>query len=203
MKKCKKCGAVQSDDRNTCIDCGTMLGHPMTEAEEEMVEDALDDKLDNMADKTEDFYVPVRDKIMGIICIIGIIAAVVLLALSISEYNRITSDIPEGVWVQQTEGAIVTMRGDDAPDYSYPTARTRALDSVQGYAFLGILSLIAACPMLFFPRFMWFLGTLKYRVFYNWDTTPSYFALVMRKAVTYLLFGVGAGSILYAYFLYF
>ena len=37
MKKCKKCGALQSDDRSVCLDCGSVLGRPMTEEEEENI----------------------------------------------------------------------------------------------------------------------------------------------------------------------
>ena len=44
MKKCKKCGALQSDDRSVCLDCGSVLGRPMTDAEEAAAEEALDDK---------------------------------------------------------------------------------------------------------------------------------------------------------------
>ena len=39
MKKCKNCGALQSDDKTTCLDCGTLLGRPMTEEEEEAAEE--------------------------------------------------------------------------------------------------------------------------------------------------------------------
>jgi len=67
---------------------------------------------------------------------------------------------------------------------------------------IALIAFIAAAPMLFFPRFMWMLDTLKYRMFYNWDTTPSHFALVGRKVVTYVVFVIGTGSILYGYWLY-
>ena len=73
MKKCKKCGALQSDEKTTCLDCGTLLGRPMTEEEEEAADELLDDRLDDLSERMQDFYVPLRDKIMGVISIIGII----------------------------------------------------------------------------------------------------------------------------------
>ena len=93
MKKCKKCGALQSDDRSVCLDCGTLLGRPMTEAEEAAEEDVLDDRLEAMAERTEDFYVPLRDKIMGIICIIGIVAAFVLMGIAGGEKAEPTEEL--------------------------------------------------------------------------------------------------------------
>lgn len=82
MKKCKKCGALQNDDRSVCLDCGSVLGRPMSESEEAAAEEALGDKLEAMAERTEDFFVPLRDKIMGVVCIIGIIAAFVLMGIA-------------------------------------------------------------------------------------------------------------------------
>ena len=203
MKKCKKCGALQSDGRSTCIDCGTALGRPLSEADEELAEALLNDKLDSMAERADDFYVPIRDKIMGVLCIIGIIAAIILINLCGMEKRQIENNIPDGVSVTQSGGAIITMSGGSAPDYVFPSARSNTLDQAQMFAIFSIVGFIGAGPMLFFPKFMWLLDTLKYRLFYNWDTTPSYFALVMRKAATYILFAIGTCSILYAYWLFF
>ena len=208
MKKCKKCGAVQNDDRTTCVDCGTLLGRPMTEEEEEMAEAALDDKLYAMSERTEDFYVPVRDKIMGVLCIVGVIAAILLLNFAGVEKAKLKNDVPSDVMVTYENGAFVTAYGTGtdgavlSPAFRFPSSRYRTLEEAQAYALISLISFIAAGPMLFFPRFMWFLDTLKYRIFYNWDTTPSYFAIVCRKIATYFLFVLGVGTILYAYWLY-
>lgn len=201
MKKCKKCGAVQNDDRTTCVDCGTLLGRPMTEEEEDIAEAELDDKLYAMSERTEDFYVPLRDKIMGVLCIIGAVAAILLLNFVGVEKAKIKADIPDNVMVY-SNGVYITMFSDGSPGFVYPTARSRTLDEAGSYAFIALISFIVSGPMLFFPRFMWLLDTLKYRLFYNWDTTPSYFAIVIRKAATYFLFVLGVGTILYAYWLY-
>lgn len=209
MKKCRKCGAVQNDDRTTCVDCGTVLGRPMSEEEEAIAEAALDDRLEGLAERTEDFYVPLRDKIIGVLCIIGAVAAILLLNFAGVEKARIKNDVPDNVMVEYGNGAFITSYGTTpdggavlSPAFRFPSSRYRTLDNAQAYALISLIAFIAAAPMLLFPRFMWMLDTLKYRMFYNWDTTPSHFALVGRKVVTYLVFVIGVGSILYGYWLY-
>jgi len=203
MKKCHNCGAVQGDDRTTCIDCDSALGRPISKAEEKRIDESIDDKLDSMAERTEDFYVPIYDKIMGVLCIIGIIAAIILINLCGIEEQQIENDIPEGVSVVQSSGSIIIMSDGNSSEYVFPSARSHTLDQAQMYAVLSIVGLIGAVPMLFFPKIMWLIHTLKYRLLYNWDTTPSYFALVIRKAATYILFAIGGGSVIFAYSLYF
>ncbi|MBE6598784.1 MAG: hypothetical protein E7638_05030 [Ruminococcaceae bacterium] len=202
MKKCKKCGALQNDDRTVCIDCGTLLGRPMTAEEEAAEEASIDSKLDDMAERTEDFYVPIRDKVMGILCILGIIAAFVLINLTGTAKDAIKDSIPDNVMVSTGNGAVVIM-SDGVGNYEYPSRRMGELNDAALFGLLGIITHLAACPMLLVPRFMWFLDTLKYRIFYEWDTTPSDFALFVRKAVTYMMFAVGIICIMYGYSLYF
>lgn len=202
MKKCKNCGALQNDDNSTCIDCGAVLGKSLSEAEAAEINESLDNKLDGMSDRTEDFYVPLRDKIMSVLSVIGIIAAIVLLVLVGRENDRINAEIPDGVIVDRGSG-FTTILTDGESDYTYPTALKRKLDSVGLSALISLICLFVALPMLTLPKFMWFIDTLRYRMFYNWDTTPSYFALVMRKAVTYISFAVGVIGVISGYWQFF
>ena len=202
MKKCKNCGALQNDDNSTCIDCGAVLGKSLSEAEAAEINESLDNKLDGMSDRTEDFYVPLRDKIMGVLSVIGIIAAIVLLVLVGRENDRINAEIPDGVIVDRGSG-FTTILSDGEVDYTYPSALKRKLDNVGMSALISLVCLIAAFPMLIVPKFMWFIDTLRYRMFYNWDTTPSYFALVVRKAFTYIFFAVGIIGVIYGYWQFF
>ena len=202
MKKCKQCGALQNDDNSTCIDCGAVLGKALSEAEAAEINESIDDKLDGMSERTEDFYVPLRDKIMGVLSVIGIIAAIVLLVLVGRENDRINAEIPDGVIVDRGSG-FTTILSDGEVDYTYPSALKRKLDNVGMSALISLVCLIAAFPMLIVPRFMWFIDTLRYRIFYNWDTTPSYFALVVRKAFTYIFFAVGIIGVIYGYWQFF
>lgn len=202
MKKCKNCGALQNDDNSTCIDCGAVLGKALSEAEAAEINESLDDKLNGMSDRTEDFYVPLRDKIMGVLSVIGIIAAIILLVLVGRENDRINAEIPDGVIVDRGSG-FTTILSDGEVDYKYPTALVNELRNIGTSALISLVCLIAAFPMLIVPKFMWFIDTLRYRMFYNWDTTPSYFALVMRKAFTYIFFAVGMIGVIYGYWQFF
>ena len=202
MKKCKNCGALQNDDNNTCIDCGTILGKPLSEKEAAEIDERLDDALEGMSERTEDFYVPRHDKIMGVLSAIGIIAVIILLVLVGRENARIDAEIPAGVIVDRGSG-FTTILSDGEVVYTYPSALKRRLDNVGMSAFNSLVCFVVALPMLIVPKFMWFIDTLRYRMFYNWDTTPSYFALVVRKAVTYLLFAVGMIGTIYGYWLFF
>lgn len=82
MKKCRKCGTVQDDSRSTCIDCGAVLPKPMTDEEEKAHEEALDDRLDGMAERTEDFYVPVWAKILGFVCVACFVGTILFLVFT-------------------------------------------------------------------------------------------------------------------------
>ena len=197
MKKCRKCGAVQSDDRTQCVDCGTLLGTPMTDAEEAHAEAALDDKLDQMADRTEDFHVSLRDKIFGALAILCIIAAVVLLNLAGVEKNK----IPEPLSPEQ-----IILNGNISSTEITASRRhaalRRTLDQSRTAALCTILVCTVAALLLLKPRLMWNLDTLKYRLFYNWDTQPTWFAVILRRAFAYIFLIGGVITVVYGYYLY-
>ena len=43
----------------------------MTEDEEYEVKASLEEKLDDLAEQSDDFYVPIKDRIIGVLCIVG------------------------------------------------------------------------------------------------------------------------------------
>lgn len=198
MKKCKHCGAIQDDKRHRCIDCGERLPKPLDKKEAAEISANIENTLDKMSDRTEDFYVPLRDKIMGAISVLGIIAAIVLLIFVRCESSKIEASIPEGVIVDRGNG-FTTIMSDGETEYEYPHAWKNRVDTAGTSGVISLVCFIFALPMLLIPKFMWFINTLKYRVFYGWDTSPSYFALVIRKIATYLLFACGVGCCLYGY----
>ena len=202
MKKCIKCGAIQNDSRHHCIDCGEKLGKPLSEDELSVIEDNIDKTLSNMSDRTEDFYVPLRDKIMGVISALGLIAAIILLVLVGRENAKIKASIPDGVIVDQGAG-FTTIVSDGGVDYQYPSADIERIDIAGTSALIALFCFAIAIPMLTVPKIMWFISTLRYRIFYNWDTTPSYFALLMGKVIAYILFAGGIIGILYGYWVFF
>ena len=57
MKKCKSCGALQKDERTTCIDCGGHLGAPLSDKELEAAESLLQEQLEKTTENTEEIQV--------------------------------------------------------------------------------------------------------------------------------------------------
>lgn len=211
MKKCRKCGAVQNDDRTTCVDCGAMLGRPMTEAEEAKAEAVLDDKLDGMAERAQDFYVSIPQKVMGILCILGVIAAVVMLNLVGVEKPKLEELVPEHIQIFRHDGGTTIAYGfdpvtgenyeEEIPQYYY--TRNRQLEKSAKAALLAGFFCAVAAPALLFPRFIWWLDTLKYRLWYDWEPSPPWFVVSGRKIVAYLIAVIGISGVIYSYFLYF
>jgi len=211
MKKCKKCGAIQSDERTVCLDCGTMLGRPMTESEEAQAEAALDDKLDGMAERAEDFYVSIPQKVMGILCILGVIAALVMLNLVSAEKVKLEELVPDHIQIFRHEGGTTTLLGfdpmtgenyeEDIPPYYY--SRRRELEKSAEAALLSGILCVAAVPLLLFPKFVWWFDTLKYRLWYDWEPSPTYFSEMVRKIAGFVFFSIGLIGVIYSYFLYF
>ncbi|HAN21230.1 MAG: hypothetical protein A2Y15_06675 [Clostridiales bacterium GWF2_36_10] len=73
MKKCKKCGIVQNDERTICIECGNFLGKPLSKEESKHYNEEITDKVNDLTERADDFYITSWDKIMGGLCFGGII----------------------------------------------------------------------------------------------------------------------------------
>lgn len=202
MKKCTRCGAIQNNSRHHCIDCGEKLGTPLSKAETVEIEERLGNTLNEMSDRTEDFFVPLRDKIMGAISVIGIIASIVILILAGQENTRIEASVPDGVIVDRGVG-FTTIISDGEIDYQYPSAYKERIDNAGANALVALFCFATAIPMLTIPKAMWFIATLRYRIFFKGDAAPSDFALSVGKAITYALFAIGIIEVIYGYCLFF
>ena len=82
MKICEKCGAVNSDSRTSCVDCGERLGAALTPIEEVKIEQSLDNKLEKLYNNDDPLYVSRFDKIVGGISLVGLAAGIILLIIS-------------------------------------------------------------------------------------------------------------------------
>ena len=211
MKKCKKCGAVQSDERTTCVDCGTVLGRPMDEAEEAQAEAALDDRLDGLAERAEDFYVSIPEKVMGILCIIAAVAAIVMLGLVSVESPKLEKLVPEHIqifhYVGGTSYAVgfdpVTGKAYEEEIPQYYFIRSTELEKAATAALCAVGLCAVAAPSLLVPKFIWWLDTLKYRLWYDWQPSPTWFMVSGRKIAAFVTAVGGLIGVIYSYFLYF
>ena len=184
---------IQSDDNTVCLDCSSPLGSPMEEDENRKAEETLKNQVDDIAEKSDEFYVPLRDKIMGYSCIFFIAIAILLIGLSYTQLGTL-----EEQRITQFDGIILP----DAFTLTIPTERMNQLSDAMGCGWITILTSFLACMGLMFPRLMWFLETWKYRVHYGWDTPASHFVMRSRKISAYILFGISIISLIYGWILF-
>ena len=55
MKICPKCRLAQNDSRQTCVDCGTILGSPVDEETAYQVEKARRESIADLEERSDDF----------------------------------------------------------------------------------------------------------------------------------------------------
>ena len=194
MKKCKHCGAVQSDDNMICMDCSSPLGSSMSEQENEAAESAIKEKVDAMAEHADEFYVSLRDKVMGYACIFFSVVALVLILLASHQYNKLEPDriTQMGEFILPDEVAI-----------TLPTKRMNQLSDAMTCGLITIITAVFSCLMLLLPRLMWLWDTWKYRAFHGWDTPPSRLAMLSRKISAYIAWAISVVSLIYGWILFF
>lgn len=194
MKKCKNCGMIQSDDNTVCLDCSSPLGSSMEEAENKKAEGELKKQVDDLVEGSDEFYVPLRDKVMGYACIFFSVVAIVLILLANHQYNKL-------------EPSRVTQMGEfilpDEVVITLPTQRMNQLRDAQTCGLITIITAVFSCLMLLLPRFMWLWDTWKYRAFHGWDTPPSRLAMLSRKISAYIAWAISVVSLIYGWILFF
>ena len=79
MKLCEKCGTPQKDENFRCVECNAILPKPLSDKEEEIIEDQISDYIDDAAERSDDFYVGTREKILIAADILGIIMSFVVM----------------------------------------------------------------------------------------------------------------------------
>ena len=195
MKKCKNCGMIQSNDNTVCLDCNSPLVSFLSEDENKQAEATLKKQVDNLADKTDEFYVSLRDRILGYTCFGFIVLALVLIGMAYHQYQQLT---PQEVSQITINDNTVTF----PIAFENPTPRMKQLRDIMDLGWLCILISAMTCPLLLAPRFVWWLRTWKYRFYHGWDTPPSYYDTVSRKIISYITFGLAALAQIYGWILF-
>jgi len=203
MKVCKKCGAVQNDDRSVCIDCGSVLGKSVSDEEEHNYNENLSEYIDDKSERTEDFYVSRSDKVIGILCIIIAVVCIFIMNTAGVRLKQIKSE-PLGYAVDDIS---ITIINSNLTMVSRPESVTKGielLENAQVSACIAFFTALATFPMFLFPRLIWTLDNLKYTLrFRNFDMEPSDFSLSMHKFMKYLGFAVVIIAFIYAlYYIY-
>ncbi len=198
MKKCQKCGAIQSDDRTLCVDCGGLLGKPMSAQEQAKAEETLSETVSGMAQRTEDFCVTTRARVLGIVSIAAAAALVFLFFHIMHTLDLLQSEIPDGVVLMEGGGAVTVIGSGENGDMEQARLSLMMQESLQAtlwWSILGLFCFILTALYLLVPKAMWYLSTVRYRLWFGEVPPPSGFALAVGKIITYACFAVGAFSL--------
>ena len=193
MKICGKCGAHQSDDRSTCLDCGAILGRPLSESEERELNEDISDTLTGMSERTEDFYVSPLDRVLGIAAIVLAVAMVILLNVYSVQKNNLKSDLPSGTVI--SGDMIITtdpVTGTVGMSNAHPNRLSmEQLDRAMTHCLIALVCLSFSALEFLVPKVLWFLDTLRFRLWFSSDPSPSDWYLITAKIFNYVIFFVG------------
>lgn len=199
MKKCDNCGAVQSDDRIFCLDCGERLGRPMSEAEARAHEAALSNTIGDMAERTEDFYVSPTARALGVISILCALLLVMLIPLIIGRIDSAQNEYLVQMGATKVgQGSYIVQHGDSVGMFSgnlrAPSAE--ALEKTLICALFGLFFFVSAALFLLIPKVMWWFETLRYRLWFDADPRPSFYATAIYAVIKYGCFGLGCAMLI-------
>ena len=186
MKKCTNCGAVQSNKRNVCIDCGERLGSPISYEEEQMAESVLSEKVEKMAPETDMFFVSLADRIVGVTAIVLTVTLIIMMNVAAGQLKELRRG-------NTSEQYSISDYGSISEYVHESTARERALDLAGGMAFGGILPSAFSAYMLLFPRVGWTLDTWGYKrwIKFNAEIEPTDTYRNAHRLCGYVLFTIG------------
>ncbi|MDD2362153.1 MAG: hypothetical protein PHH84_04240 [Oscillospiraceae bacterium] len=78
MKKCAKCRAYNSNERQFCVDCSERLSEILSEQEETVFKNSIDENIEKLYNSNDPLYISTLDKIVGFISLLGIVALMIL-----------------------------------------------------------------------------------------------------------------------------
>ena len=193
MKKCDNCGAVQSDDRTVCIDCGNYLDRSLTNAEAEKAEAEIDAAVSHGLDPTDNFTVQRRDKIFGWIALGGVVLCVVLLVIVGALEGKYQPDYPDVHPIHESIYGITYLDPEKGPVMvSNPYAdEARALERAAGAALAGMVAFAISAVAFFFPQLMWYLDTARARRYVVGELLPTRGWVITNRITQYGTFAVG------------
>ncbi len=198
MKKCDNCGAVQSDDRTVCIDCGNYLDRQMTNAEAKQHEAEMTAAVEHMTDPSDDFAVSRIEKIFGALALVGIVTLCVLLCVIGVVEDQYQPEYPNGTVLSDTGSKVVIFSDGVLTSVDSPHSAERdALGRASITALVGIVMFASSAMMFFFPRAIWYLDTIRIRHYISGEPTPSAAWVITHKIVQYVAFAIGWGCVIW------
>ena len=203
MKKCSSCGAVQSDSRTVCIDCGARLGAPVSSDEEAAINKATDEKIDRAGEKTELFYTPLVLRIFGFVSAAAVAALVILLCITSSQLGSVKREMNDrmGVLGVVTAGSSSLVFVDGSTELSVLFEYSERIDGLEHVSIMALISLVLLIiPTLIFlfPKAIWSLDTWVMRNAYGVGAEPTLTWITAARVISVILFALGAAGTVYS-----
>lgn len=192
MKQCPSCGTRQSDDRTTCVDCGSFLGDPLSEREEAAAEAAIDAAVAHEIDPSDNFAVTRRQKLLGIASIVCIVGMLVLICVTNNIRARYVMPTPPGIIVHETDYQVVTMVDGEMVITDNPHAgEMEACNRAVELAWIGILPFAFAAVSFLCPRLVWWYDTRYARRYATGELLPNRHWVAVYRVLCYVMFALG------------
>ena len=203
MKRCSSCGAVQSDSRTVCIDCGARLGAPVSSDEEAAINEATLDKIDRAGERTELFYTPLILRIFGFVSAAAMAALVILLCITSSRAGSVRREMEDRMDALGvvTDGSGDIVFADGSTEHSVLLEYPEKIDELEeiSMAALGSLVLLIIPTLIFlFPKAIWSLDTLVMRNVYGVGAEPTFIWVTAARVVSVIMFALGAAGTVYS-----
>ena len=203
MKICKRCGTPQNDTRFFCIDCGRPLGKSLSAEDAERYERDIKEKMDAAADRADVFHVSRTDKILGIIGIVGLIASLILICAASTKLNHMQDAWEESMLQAAQSGDLFSGIEISYSTDSRPSTRWDYLNNTVKAAAVALAFFFESCLLLLFPKFFWYISTLRDRLWYADEPTPSVYAERNMEFFKYGGFVIGCIALAFAAWMYF
>ena len=202
MKQCKFCGTPQNNSRHICIECGRILGRPLSAEQEAAFEASAEKALQNAAEHTDIFLVTKKDRILSAIGILLLLFALVLFVNSTTQLNQMHEARLEAIRDAALSGDLSSIVISGTPDY-VPPSREDYLRAADCASAVSLVCLAAAIPMMCIPRTVWALETLHMRFRYHIEPDPSALDEWVFKHGKYIIFVIGSAAAAVAAWMYF
>ena len=202
MKLCKFCGTPQNNSRHICIECGRILGRPLSKEQDEAWQESTEQALQNAVYHTDIFCVTKKDRILSVIGIVLFLAALVLFSCSLTELNQRNDARLDAIQNAILSGNAPSVIISGTTGY-IPPSREDYLRVASTAAAAALVCLAAAIPMMCIPRTVWALETLHVRIRYHIEPDPSALDEWVFKHGKYIIFVIGSAAAAVAAWMYF
>ena len=193
MKICSSCGAVQSDERTTCVDCGAFLGDEVPPGFEKAVEKDISKTISKLNDRSDPLGVSVVDRIIGVLSIVlaaVMIASAVYATVALARLEELaksfeqTPEVGESAVAYYDGSAVFIYIGaEKAPEQRLEQARTAAV--------LSALILLAAAAEALLPGLFWGIYRFRVSIRADGEISPGGWYKATRKAACWIFFAIG------------